>query len=70
MLTEDVEQSELSNRGNAKWDNSLENGLTFSYKVNHISTFDSAIPLPRSAPKRNETLGPQRFMQKSGELYS
>ena len=36
MLTNDVEQSELNNRGNAKWDNSLENGL-FSYKVKHIS---------------------------------
>lgn len=67
MLTEDVEQSELNNRGNAKWDNSLENGLTFSYKVNHISTFDSVIPLPSSAPERNETLGPHKDLCKNVE---
>ena len=69
MLKQEVEQSELSNRGDAKWDNSLENGLTFSYKVKPISSFDSAIPLPRSVPRRNENLCPHKDLCKNGESY-
>lgn len=52
MLTEDVEQSEDSATEGMQMGQLFGKWFDFSYSVNHISTFDSAIPLPRSAPKK------------------